>query len=115
MEAEKNYTITVSAKAAEQVKIQLTERGTPDGFLRLGVKGGGCSGFTYVIRFEDDPPKTKDLVFEMEGIRVIVDPKSILYLNESVLEWEKTLLKTGFKLLNPHEKSTCGCGVSFSV
>jgi iron-sulfur cluster assembly protein len=115
MEAEKQYSISVSPKAAEQVQRKLIERGTPDGMLRLGVKGGGCSGLTYVLLFEDNSPKAKDLVFEVEGIRVVVDPKSIVYLNGTVLDWEKTLLKTGFKFLNPQEKSTCGCGVSFSV
>jgi len=115
MEAEKNYQIAVTAKAAEQIKLQLQKRGTPDSCLRLGIRGGGCSGFSYVIQYEDDPPKTKDLFFESEGVHIIVDVKSIVYLNGSVLDWEKTLMNQGFKFLNPQEKTSCGCGHSFTV
>jgi iron-sulfur cluster assembly protein len=115
MEAEKSYTISVSPKAAEQVKNQLIKRGTPEAYLRLGIKGGGCSGFSYVIQFEDSPPKEKDFLFEMEGVKVLVDKKSILYLNGSILDWEKTLMNQGFKFVNPNEKSSCGCGHSFTV
>lgn len=115
MEAEKQYNVFVSAKAAEQIKQQLTKRGTPEAYLRLGIRGGGCSGFSYVLQFEDTPPKTKDILFEVEGVRVIVDSKSILYLNGATLDWEKTLVKQGFKFQNPNEKSSCGCGHSFTV
>lgn len=109
------YNISISPKAAEQVKNQLIKRGTPEAYLRLGVKGGGCSGFSYVIQFEDNPPREKDLLFELEGIKVLVDKKSILYLNGAVLNWEKTLIHQGFKFSNPNEKASCGCGTSFSV
>jgi len=109
------YNISVSPKAAEQIKNQLIKRGTPESYLRLGVKGGGCSGFAYVIQFEDGPLKEKDLLFEMEGVKVVVDKKSILYLNGSILNWEKTLMHQGFKFTNPNEKATCGCGTSFTV
>lgn len=111
----KTYNISISLKAAEQVKIQLTKRGTPESYLRLGVKGGGCSGFSYVIEFEDNPPREKDLLFEVEGVKILVDKKSILYLNGTVLNWEKTLMNQGFKFDNPNEKSSCGCGSSFTV
>jgi iron-sulfur cluster assembly protein len=115
MEAEEKKQVFVSAVAAEQIKKQLATRGTPESYLRLGIKGGGCSGFSYVLQFEDSPPKDKDLVFEMEGVRVVVDKKSILYLNGSTLDWEKTLMSQGFKFVNPNEKSSCGCGSSFTV
>jgi iron-sulfur cluster assembly protein len=115
MEAEKNYQVFVSALAAEQIKSQLAKRGTPEAYLRLGIKGGGCSGFSYVLQFEDSPPRTKDIVFDIEGVRVIVDGKSILYLNGCTLDWEKTLMHQGFKFCNPNEKSSCGCGHSFTV
>ena len=115
MESEKSYTIAVSPKAAAEVKSQLTKRGTPESYLRLGIKGGGCSGFSYVLQYEDSPPREKDLLFESEGVKVIVDKKSILYLNGSILDWEKTLMNQGFKFVNPNEKSTCGCGHSFTV
>ena len=115
MSAEKDYQIFVSATAAEEVKKQLTKRSTPESYLRLGVKGGGCSGFSYVLQFEDNPPKAKDILFEIEGVRVIVDCKSIIYLNGSTLDWEKTLMNHGFKFVNPNEKFSCGCGHSFTV
>ena len=109
------YTITISEKAAEAAKLQLEKRNTPESYLRLGIKGGGCSGFSYVLMFEDDPPKDRDLVFEQHGVKIVIDKKSIVYLNGAILDWEKTLLKQGFKFINPNEKSSCGCGHSFTV
>lgn len=112
---EKVYNISISPNAAEQVKERLVKRGTPDSYLRLGVKGGSCSGFSYVIQIEDNPPRDKDLLFEIEGVKLVIDKKSILYLNGSILDWEKTLMHQGFKFNNPNEKATCGCGTSFTV
>lgn len=109
------YQISVTPQAVEQVKQQLAKRGTPDSYLRLGLRGGGCSGFSYVIAFEDDAPRTKDLLFEMDGVKVLVDAKSIRYLNGCTLDWEKTLMNQGFKFINPNEKSKCGCGTSFNI
>lgn len=114
MEDEKNYQVYISAHAAEKIKDQLTKRGTPEAYLRLGIKGGGCSGFSYVLQFEDTP-RTKDIIFDIEGVRVIVDGKSIIYLNRCTLDWEQTLIYQGFKFRNPNEKSSCGCGHSFTV
>jgi len=115
METEKTLQVFVSPIAAEQIKIQLEKRGTPNAYLRLGIKGGGCSGFSYVLQFEDELPREKDFVFEEHDIKVVVDKKSLVYLNGSTLDWEKTLLKQGFKFNNPNEKSSCGCGHSFTV
>jgi iron-sulfur cluster assembly protein len=116
----KSRTIEVTPKAATAIRRQLVKRGTPDASLRVGLRGGGCSGFTYVIEFHDGPPKSRDIVIDTkteagEDVRVVVDPKSLLYLSGSTLEWEQTLLKQGFKFVNPHEKSGCGCGHSFDV
>lgn len=110
-----NYQVFVSPEAAAQVAIKLQKRGTPEGYLRLGVKGGGCSGFSYVLQFEDSAPKEKDKLFEMHNIKVVVDIKSLVYLNGCTLDWHKSLIKEGFKFVNPNEKSTCGCGHSFTV
>jgi iron-sulfur cluster assembly protein len=115
MEDNKNYQVFVSTPAAEQIKNQLSQRGTPDSYLRLGVKCGGCSGFKYIFQFEDSAPKAKDLVFDIEGVKIIIDNKSILYLNGITLDFEKSLIHKGFKFNNPLEKSSCGCGKSFSV
>lgn len=112
--------VELTPKAARAVHDALAKRGTPGAALRVGVKGGGCSGFSYFVEFEDDPPRDRDLVFEfpVEGqrpVRVLCDKKSILYLGGSVLDWEKTLMSQGFKFRNPHESTRCGCGSSFTV
>lgn len=107
--------ITLTPKAITMTKNRLQKRGTPDAALRLGVRGGGCSGFNYVIEFSDDPPRDRDRVFEFDGVRVYVDKKSLVYLAGSVLDWEQTLMQQGFKFKNPQESAACGCGHSFSV
>ena len=96
-------------------KEKLAKRGTPDAAIRLGIKGGGCSGFSYVIQFEDDPPRERDRVYDIEGVRFIVDKKSLIYLAGSLLDYERTLMFQGFKFRNPNEASSCGCGHSFTV
>ncbi len=113
-------TIGVSPQAVEAMRTNLAKRGTPDAAIRIGIRGGGCSGFSYVIEFEDDEPRKGDLVLEFaeEGksrVRVFCDKKSILYLGGSILDWEKTLMFQGFKFKNPQEASRCGCGHSFTV
>jgi iron-sulfur cluster assembly protein len=107
--------VALSPKAIEMAKKQLAKRGTPDAAIRLGLRGGGCSGFTYVIEFSDDPPRQRDRVFDFDGVRVYVDPKSLIYLAGTVLDWEQTLMYQGFKFRNPNESTNCGCGHSFSV
>lgn len=82
-------------------------------FLRMGVRGGGCSGLSYLLEFDNN--KTEyDKLFEIEGIRVVVDPKSYLYLNGVTLDYVSGGLAGGFTFINPNAKSTCGCGSSFS-
>lgn len=110
----------VSEKAVEGIRLALKKRGTPEAALRVGIKGGGCSGFSYAIEFADDPPRAGDLVLEFpeEGkstVRVFCDKKSIVYLGGSILDYEKTLMYQGFKFKNPQEASRCGCGHSFTV
>ena len=112
--------LSVSPQAVDAIARQLKKRGTPEAGLRLGLRGGGCSGFTYVIEFHDGAPHARDRVLDYTAtdgskVRVVVDPKSLLYLSGSVLEWEQTLMRQGFKFVNPNEKTGCGCGSSFSV
>ena len=107
--------VGVSDAAIEYAKQRLAQRGTPDAAIRLGIKGGGCSGFSYVIEFSDDPPRERDLVHEFGGVRFYVDKKSLVYLAGSVLDYEKTVMFQGFKFKNPQEASRCGCGHSFTV
>jgi len=108
-------TVTITDGAVEYAKKRLAQRGTPDAAVRLGVRGGGCSGFSYVIEFADEPPRERDLVFEAGGVRFYVDKKSFVYLAGSALDYEKTLVFQGFKFRNPQEASRCGCGHSFTV
>lgn len=107
--------IVISEGAAEFAKKRLDKRGTPDAAIRLGVKGGSCSGYSYVIQYEDKEPRERDYVYEKNGIRFIVDKKSFLFLAGSTLEYENTLMFQGFKFVNPHETQKCGCGHSFNV
>ncbi len=112
--------ISVTPKAVEMIKKQVQKRGTPNTALRLGIRGGGCSGFSYVIEFHDGEPRPKDNVYDYlaeDGtpVRVVVDKKSLVYLNGMTLDWEQTLLQQGFKFVNPNEKTSCGCGHSFTV
>src|SRR5277367_2591400 len=112
--------VEVSPAAVDAIARQLKKRMTPEASLRIGIRGGGCSGFSYVIEYHDGPPHSRDRVLDYRAtdgsaVRVIVDPKSLLYLNGAVLEWEQTLMRQGFKFKNPNEKSGCGCGTSFSV
>ncbi len=107
--------LTISAEAAVQAKKKLVDRGTPDAAIRLGIKGGGCSGFSYVIEFSDEPPRARDRVFSRDGVRFYVDKKSLVYLAGTELDFERTLMFQGFKFRNPQEATSCGCGHSFTV
>ena len=119
-EAKPKRTLSVSDAAVQAIRAQLAKRGTPEGAIRVGIRGGGCSGFSYVIEFEDKPPRSGDLVLEFAEpdkatVRVFCDKKSIIYLGGSVLDYEKTLMFQGFKFKNPQEATRCGCGHSFTV
>jgi iron-sulfur cluster assembly protein len=108
------HTVRLTRKAIEMAKQALVKRGTPEAALRLGVRGGGCSGVSYAIEFSDKV-RDRDHVFSFDGLRVIVDPKSLVYLRGSMLDYEVQLMQHGFRFKNPNEKSSCGCGESFSV
>jgi iron-sulfur cluster assembly protein len=116
----KKLAITISQAAVDAIAVQVAKRGVAGTSLRAGIRGGGCSGFSYVIEFHDGDPKSRDVVYDMAAtdgtpVRVLVDKKSLLYLNGAVLDWEKTLMRQGFKFVNPNEKASCGCGTSFTV
>lgn len=106
-------TITLTPKAVNEVKRLLTEQPKQEAGLRVGVKGGGCSGLSYSLNF--DVQKEGDNVFECEGAKVFVDPKSLLYLAGLTLDFSDSLEGRGFKFVNPNASRTCGCGESFSV
>ncbi len=106
--------IEISEKAAARIKVLLTEKGTPAGGLRLGVKGGGCSGLSYHVDWAAEPSRF-DQVIERDGARVFVDPKSAMFLAGTVVDFQQTLMQTGFVFKNPNVKTACGCGESFTI
>ena len=105
--------ITLTEPAAKHVKAYLENRGKGVG-LRLGVRTSGCSGMAYVLEFADEINE-EDQVFEDHGVKVIVDPKSMIYLDGTELDFGKEGLNEGFKFNNPNVKDACGCGESFNV
>jgi iron-sulfur cluster assembly protein len=111
----KRALMTIAPAAAVFARQKLAQRGTPNAAVRLGIKGGGCSGFSYVIQYDDEPPRERDTVYEVDGIKFYVDKKSLVYLAGSLLDYEKTLMFQGFKFRNPNEATSCGCGHSFTV
>ncbi|NOZ38216.1 MAG: iron-sulfur cluster assembly protein IscA [Gammaproteobacteria bacterium] len=105
--------ITMTDSAAERVQSFLASRGSGVG-LRLGVKTSGCSGMAYVLEFVDEIDE-QDQVFESHGVKIIVDPKSLLYIDGTELDYGKEGLNEGFKFNNPNVKDQCGCGESFTI
>ena len=106
--------MNVSLAAIEAIQKNIAKRGTPHDTtaLRVGIRGGGCSGFSYVIEFHDGAPRARDRVMDFTSedgtpVRVLVDPKSLINLNGSTLDWEKTVMQQGFKFRNPNEKTSC--------
>lgn len=105
--------VTLTPNALKEAKRLLTEKQEKNLGLRVGVKGGGCSGLSYSLNF--DAQHEGDNVFEFEGTRVFVDPKSLLYLEGMTLDFSDSLEGRGFRFINPNATKTCGCGESFSV
>ena len=110
-----NEEITLTEKAAKQVFKVKAENNIPESHgLRLGVKGGGCSGLSYVLGF-DEKAKETDKIMNIHGVTVFVDPKSLFYLSGTVLDFSDGLNGKGFVFNNPQAAKTCGCGSSFGV
>ena len=108
--------IHVTEKAAQKIRQLLIKEGVPEatGGLRVGVQGGGCSGLTYAMRL-DTQARDRDKVFEEHGARVFVDPKSFLFLANTTLDYQETLIRQGFVFQNPQSTRSCGCGSSFTA
>jgi iron-sulfur cluster assembly protein len=106
--------ITLTESAVIEVKRLLDLQGITEGGLRLGVKGGGCSGLSYTLNF-DEKIGPHDQVYDIEGIKVIVDAKSAIYLQGTQLDYYKDLMTGSFRFINPNASKTCGCGESFSA
>jgi len=109
--------VTLTAKAASEVKriIAETQTGEPKLYLRLRVVGGGCSGFQHKLDLDPQVNPKIDEVFELNGVEVVVDKKSLLYLDGVTVDFHDDLNKRGFSISNPSAKGTCGCGSSFSM
>jgi len=105
--------ITMTEKAAEHVRTYIAKRGKGVG-LRVGVRTSGCSGMAYKLEFAD-AAGTDDHQFESHGVKILVDPKSLPYLEGTVLDYTREVLNEGFKFRNPNVKDECGCGESFNV
>jgi iron-sulfur cluster assembly protein len=114
--AEKKLSIEVSEKAVVNVKRFMEGENKPNAIVRVGVRGGGCSGLSYVLQFEDAATiGIMDQVIEKDGVRIVVDKKSMLYLAGTTLDYEDGLSGKGFTFKNPNARQACGCGESFSL
>jgi len=107
--------IQATTKAVQKIREAFAKNNAPEGAgLRLGVQGGGCSGLSYLFRVETRQ-RTNDNVYEFEGVKVFVDPKSHVYLDGMTLDYQESLMHSGFVFENPNAKKSCGCGTSFSA
>ena len=106
--------IRLTSRAAAKVSTLLKKKNCPDGVLRVAVVGGGCSGLSYKMELQAGPQE-RDILVATQGIRVVVDPKSALYVTGSELDYLDSLEESGFKFTNPNAKSSCSCGESFSA
>jgi iron-sulfur cluster assembly protein len=106
--------ITLTESALNEIKRLINVQGITEGGLRLGVKGGGCSGLSYTINF-DEKIGQYDQVYDFDGVKVIIDAKSAIYLQGTQLDYHKDLMGGNFKFVNPNASKTCGCGESFSA
>jgi iron-sulfur cluster assembly protein len=106
--------VSMTPVAVNRVKDLMTTQNLDHAFLRMGVRGGGCSGMTYDLQFDSELRK-HDKEFEVDGVKVVVDVKSYLYLNGTTLDYVTQGLTGGFTFVNPKAKSSCGCGTSFTA
>ena len=103
--------IEITANAASEIEKQRDKRGTPEAMIRIGVRGGGCTGFTYVFEWSEQT-RPSDKVFSAHGVSIVVDPKSLVYLGGMQLDFVRGMMGHGFKFNNPNAKGSCGCGES---
>ncbi|MEZ5963752.1 MAG: iron-sulfur cluster assembly accessory protein [Planctomycetota bacterium] len=109
--------VHLTERAAKEIRRVIDEQGFPADhtWVRVGAKGGGCSGFSYVLDFDQNGPTEFDVAYEMFGIRLVIDKKSEFFMGGTVLDFNDGLLNRGFAFQNPSAKGTCGCGTSFSA
>ena len=107
--------ITLTPAATQEVKRLMEKEQKPNLALRIGIKGGGCSGMTYVLALDEATPKQYDTLFEQGGVKLLIDAKSQLYLDGTTVDYKDGLVGGGFEFQNPLAKKTCGCGTSFTT
>ncbi len=109
--------ITLTEKAAGEIKNIIKEQNLPEAEprLRVGVRGGGCSGFSYMLDLTEEPKTELDEEMEDKGVKILIDMKSYLYLNGTEIDFRDEVMGRGFVFKNPNATSTCGCGSSFNV
>src|SRR5450432_3265150 len=109
--------ILLTEKAASEIKKIVKDQGLPEGEtrLRVGVKGGGCSGFSYMLDLTEEPKGESDEELDCKGIKILIDMKSMLYLNGTEIDFRDEVMAQGFVFKNPNATSSCGCGSSFSA
>ncbi len=108
--------LTLTENAAKEIKKVIAEQKMPETIaLRIGVEGGGCSGFEYKLGFDEHVDEQDDTVSEMHGVRVTVDKKSLIYLDGTEIDFHNGIEKRGFVFNNPNATKTCGCGTSFQA
>lgn len=108
--------VSITERAAKEVQRVIQENNMPEEtWVRIGAKGGGCSGMTYVLDFDQNGPTEFDLTFEQHGVKVIIDKKSSFFMAGTTLDFNDGLLNRGFVFQNPTATGTCGCGTSFST
>lgn len=106
--------LMITDAAAERIKALLADRGKPSEGIKVGVKSRGCSGLSYTIEYADEVSKWDEVV-EDKGVKVLIDPKAVMFLLGSEMDFKDEKLKSGFTFTNPNEKGRCGCGESFHV
>ncbi len=104
--------IEITTAAAEEIAKQRAKRGTPNARIRVGVRGGGCTGFTYVFEWADELKPTDKVFAGPDGVGIVVDPKSLVFLGGMTLDFVRGMMGHGFKFNNPNAKGSCGCGES---
>ena len=104
--------ITITQSAAREIQRQRDKLGNPRGIIRIGIRGGGCTGFSYMFDWDDSAPRDTDRVFEAHGVAVVCDPKSFEYLKGTEIDFVTSMMGYGFKFNNPRATGACGCGES---
>lgn len=107
--------ITVTQSAMQEVRRLIEREQKSNVGLRVGVKGGGCSGMTYVVNLDEATPKSNDQVFEQDELKILIDAQSHQYLDGMTIDYKSSLMGGGFEFSNPNAKKSCGCGTSFTT